>query len=282
MTESPENPLADYIVQQIDRFAEEAERLGDSRPLVDYKALVDTLFLIQTKLGTLEHEVALAKLSSEIKLANAESADAWRQMWRTFKNQRKKASQTKRWFEEHNQEAEATLAALEKSFSEMTSENEDLRQSMRAAIDAIHGAHRVARQFESGWGQQPWLFLQVELHIYLLNVRYLIANLLFFLFKHGFILGISICLAGVTYSKVANLLVAQVVMIAPHWPWFAGALGFGVYMFKKYYVDPRVKKLQTRLETKRLRPLPSKRDTRSVRFRWRQARTQEWARRWRP
>ena len=255
MKNTSDNPFSVFIDQQIKQFAGEVKRLRDRQPLVDYKALVDTFIFIVEKLGTVEHEVALAKLSSEFKLASTESADAWNQIWRDFKHQRRRAIQTERTFAEHSQQTKTQLADLEQSFSEITTEDEDLRQSMRSCIDAAKRASKIGNEFESGLRKAPWLFLWVDLHSYSVYLRYIIAKLGFFLFRHGFIFLTSILILGIVYSQLTKALIEHFVALAPQWSWFAAALTLGAYVFKKYYFDPKLKKVQIKLETKCLRPL---------------------------
>ncbi|MBI4807977.1 MAG: hypothetical protein HY799_03355 [Nitrosomonadales bacterium] len=254
MTNLP-NHFAVFISQQLEQFAGEAERLGDRQPLAEYETLVDTFFDIAEKLGTIEHEFALAKLSSEFKLASAETTDAWHQIWRDFKNHRQHAIKIKHTYAEHDQKAEVRLADLEKSFLELPTGNNELRQSMRAAIDAATRVTKAGKGMGTGWSKVPWLSLSVNLRIYSVYLRYLAAKFAFFLFRHGLILLASILVLGIAYSQFTKALIEQLAGLAPQWPWLAAALTLGVYLFKKYYLDSKMKKLQTTLETKRLKPL---------------------------
>ena len=128
-----ENPFQQFFADRIDHFAAESKRLRDRQPLVDYKKLIDTFYFIGKKLGTLEHEVALAKVAEEFKRASAESADARRTIWRDFKLSRARALATEKSMAESDRRATELLAQLEKSYAEMK-EDDELRASMRSAL----------------------------------------------------------------------------------------------------------------------------------------------------
>lgn len=250
-----ENPFQQFFVDRIDHFAAEAKRLKDRTPLVEYKALVDTFYFIGKKLGTLEHEVALAKVASEFKLASAESGDARRAIWRDFKQQRARSIATEKSMAESDLRASKLLADLEKLYSEMSKDDTDLRTSMRSALDAAHRTTEAGKDFGKGWQNGAWLMLFVNLQAYSVYLRYFYAKAVFFVFRHSFIFITSILLFGIAYSQASKAGIGQLSSLFPQWPWAVGALTVGAYLVKKYYFDPKLKKIQVKLETKRLRRL---------------------------
>ena len=249
-----DNPFQQFFADRIDHFAAESKRLKDRQPLMDYKKLIDTFYFINKKLGTLEHEVALAKVTEEFNLAAAESADARRTIWHDFKLARAKAVASEKSTAASARKAAELLAGLEKSYAEMTEDNE-LRESMRSALDAAHRLTVPSEGLGRGWRKSAWLSLYVNLNAYTVYVRYAYARAMFFIFRHSFIFVTSILLFGIAYSQASKTGVEQLAAIFPQWPWAVGALTVAAYLIKKYVVDPRIKKLQVKLEASRLRRL---------------------------
>lgn len=247
-----ENPFQQFFVDRIDHFAEEAKRLNDRQPLVEYKGLIDTFYFIGKKLGTVEHEVALAKVASEFKLAAAESADARRTIWQDFKISRARAIATEKSMSESDRKAAALLADLEESYAAMPKDDE-LRASMRSVLDAAHNATVAGSDLGKGWRKSAWLMLYVNLSAYTVYVRYFFAKTMFFLFRHSFIFLTSILIFGIAYSQASKTAVESLASIFPQWPWAVGVLTVAAYLVKKYIIDPRLKKLQVKLEARRLR-----------------------------
>ena len=255
MSTKLENPYLSYIKEQMTHFGAEGQRLRDTKPLEDYKELVDAFFFIGRRLGTIEHEVALQRLDNEFSLAWSEGRSAWRKIWQEFSEQRREAVQTEGTFKVGDRESAKLLADLEKTYAEMDHQTEELRQSMRAALDAAQEADRAGAKLSTGWRKGPWLMLWANLSIYSVYVRYFLSRASFFLFRHAFIFVASILLLGIVYSKVYGILVQSVTDLAPQWPWVAGILAILALIFKKYYLDAKLKKLQVKIETKRLKPL---------------------------
>lgn len=249
-----ENPLQQFFVDRIDHFAEEAKRLKDRQPLVEYKVLIDTFHFIGKKLGTIEHEVALAKVESEFKLASNESADARRTIWRDFKLARARAVATEKSMSESGRKAAALLGDLEESYAALP-EDDKLRASMRSALDAMHRTTNAGNDFGKGWRKSAWLILYVNLSAYTVYIRYAFAKAMFFVFRHSFIFVTSILIFGIAYSQASKTSVEGLASIFPQWSWAVGALTVVAYLIKKYIIDPRLKKLQVKLEAKRLRRL---------------------------
>jgi hypothetical protein len=73
MTDRSANPLIDFFSQQIKVFQGEALRLRDPRILREYEGLAPSFFSIQNKLGTVDHERALAELAAEYHKAYEDS-----------------------------------------------------------------------------------------------------------------------------------------------------------------------------------------------------------------
>lgn len=236
-------------------FGAEGKRLRDTKPLEEYKALVDTFFFVGQRLGTIEHESALQRLDEEFGLAWNEGRSVWNMIWKEFYEQRRKAIETEKEFKSGDKESAKLLADLEKTYAEMNHNTEELRVSMRAALDAAQAAEVVGEKLSTGWRKGPWLLLWVNLSIYSVFVRYFIARTGFFLFRHTFIFIVSILVLGIAYSNVTGYLVQSTASIASQWPWLAAVLTILFYALKKYYLDAKMKKFQIALETKRLKPL---------------------------
>lgn len=255
MSTESENPLLIYIKEQMAHFGAEGQRLRDTKPLEDYKALVDTMLFIERRLGTIEHEVALHRLDGEFGLAWSEGRSAWKEIWTEFAEQRRAAIRTEEMFKAGEKQSAKILADLEKSYAEKDHKNEELRRSMRAMLDASKAVELAGAKLGEGWWKGPWLFLWVNLSIYSAYVRYFFSRAGFFLFRHAFIFVASILVLGIVYSKASGYLVQSTSSLATQWPWLAGIVTILVYALKKYYLDAKLKKFQVALETKRLKPL---------------------------
>lgn len=246
MTSDQPNPLVDFIGKQIEYFANESRRLRDKGVLVEYKKLVDRLLSIQKKLGTVEHEVALAELSKEYTSARSEALAAWKGIWSTFRAQRGGAKSTASQMKILGNDIAAHIKAIEASLADADQEDAVLVDSTRKALDAMKQA--AARRFETTLWKGPWLLLLVNLQIYTVFVRYFGARLAFLTVRHSFIVVVLVLIFGMAYSKFTSGVNKVVASLAPASPWLLVAVMFGAYVFKKYYIDPRLKRLQVRIE----------------------------------
>jgi len=165
------DPFVQFISEQIDYFANESIRLQDESILVAHKELTDSFFSIEQKLGTVEHEVALDDLSNQYSKAGPEVAEAWREIWRRFNRQRKKASAFERKCGSHISDVKSGIRAFEESLLNHTSEDGEVTQLLRDALFAMKGATRSGKLISKKWWIFPWLFLWVDLHIYTAYVR---------------------------------------------------------------------------------------------------------------
>ena len=251
-------PVAKYMADRMQDFLKECKRLRDKQPLIDYKSLTDTYFFVVTRLGTLEHEVALGRLDLEFRAATRETLDAWRQMWRDFREHRERASEADRIFGQHSAEEKRLLADLEDSAKNMPEGPQELQDAFREAVDAAKDAMSVDVDAGSAWRRSSWLFLRVNLQAFLIYMRYYTAKASFFIFRHSFIFVTSILALGLGYSETSRAAIGRLAALHPQWPWLSVVLAIAGYLLKKYIVDPQLKKLQVRLETKRLKRLALK------------------------
>jgi hypothetical protein len=219
----------------MDQFAAECRRLRDREPLVEYKKLVDTLLSIQRNLGTVAHEVAAADLKAEYKKAKPEAAQAWREIWRRFAQQREHAKGIESHFRKLDSEVEAHIREVEESLKHPDATDDKLTDSLRDVLDPMKQANAAGKRLSKGWRKGPWLLLWVDLSIYLVYVRYFAARLVFTVLRHSFILVVAIAIFGIAYSKVAAALTEVTAGFASPWHWVAGALVFASCLFKKYY-----------------------------------------------
>ena len=254
-TPQVENPFQEFIFERIDQFAYESKRLRNRAPLLEYKALIDTFYFIGRRLGTLEHELALAKLSSEFALASSEAGDAWREIWSDFKEHRKRATETERSSAEKNRKAAENIANMEQSYAQFETEDEELRRSFLATIDAAIQVNAAGSGFVGFSRSDSWLFLRVNLKIFTVYLRYFFAKASFFIFRHVFILVTSFLILSIAYSEASKAMIEKLDSLVFPWPWIAAALTFCLFLLKKYYFDRKLKKWQIKLETQRLKPL---------------------------
>lgn len=247
-------PFQKYILKQIAHFGAEGKRLHDTQPLTDYKTLLEAFYFIYRKLGTIEHEVALHKLDNEFSLAWRETRAAWRKIWHDFVTNRQHAIETERKLSSHDAEDEKMLHDLERSYAEMSHKNHELHHSARAVLDAIHEFHKVGSELSTDWKKYTWIILRIDLLNYTVYLRYLASRTAFFVFRHAFIFVASIIVLGIFYSRASGVLITQISFLSSQWPW-AAVLTILTYVLKKYYLDPKLKKLQVSMETSRLKPL---------------------------
>ncbi len=255
MSSGLDNPIAAYIKRQMKHFGNECKRLKNKQPLVEYKALVDTFFFIGRRLGTIEHEVALARLDSEFILASKEARNSWQSIWHDFKVRRLDAIKTEVSLVEHEGNLNQIISELEDSYSKLGEGDEEFRRSMRAVLDTLHQTTDSQISLGKGWKRGPWLFLWGDLGIFSVYLRYFAAKSAFFIFRHSFIFVTSILIFGIFYSQAAKHLVEWLANLAPQWPWIAAVLTVSAYLLKKYYLDSKLKAWQKSLESRRLRPL---------------------------
>lgn len=252
-----DNPFEKFVTDRIKHFGEESKRLKDKQPLVEYKDLIDNFYFIHQKLGTLEHEVALDKVASEFRLAASESGDAFRRVWKDFKISLARADRIKSSMIDYDSKTAKYLVDLKKSYSELNDDDDkEFKETIKAVIDAEDKATQAAKNFDKGWNKIAWVMLYVNIRTYLMvYVRYGYAKAMFFVFRHSFIFITSILVFGILYSQVSKTGVDYLASIFPQWQWAIPIFAIGAVLFKKYIIDPRVKKLQVKLESNRLRKL---------------------------
>lgn len=252
---TPVDPLTDFIRERIDQLGIECRRLRDKGPLLEYRQLFETMFAVRRELGTPAHEVALDRLNHEYRDAWSESKFAWGQIWESFRRHRGHAEEIHAAFSTYDTEASVTIREIESSLQEATDRDPELTASLRHALDAMKRADAAGRKFASGWNRGPWLFLWADLWIYTVYARYLAARCAVGVLRHSFIIAVAILLFGIGYSKFRDAMTDLISSMSATWPWLTGLTLFGAYLFKKYYVDSKVKKLQVRFETRLLSKL---------------------------
>lgn len=250
-----EEPIQKYILERFADFSDECKRLRDKGPIIEYKALVDSFQLIVTKLGDLEHEVALATLNKEFRAASREAREAWSGIWRKFHEHRQRAKILDVEHKARQKEEAQLIAELEKSYSEFDDDFPEMKASLRSCLDAMKVAADVDLNPGTMWRSGSWHFLLVDLYGLSVYVRYYFAKGAFFVFRHSFIVITSIILLGLAMSRVSGEISKILTQLNPQWPWVGAAVAIFWSWMKKYYVDPKMKRLQTKLETRRLRPL---------------------------
>lgn len=249
------NPIVEYMLDRIEDFTEECKRLRDEGPLIEYVALTDTFRMIVMKLGGLEHEVALAALNDEFRAASHESRDAWRAIWRRFRELHERARSLDAAHKARQKRGAEHYAAMEKSYRQMTEKHPKIKASFRRYLDATQAGAKL--DFNPGkiWRSGKWQVLLIDLHAFSVFFRYLIAKVAFIVFRHSFIVITSIALFGFGMAFVMRGTASTLSELYPQWPWIGVAIAAFGYWAKKYYIDPKIRKLQIELETRRLIPL---------------------------
>jgi hypothetical protein len=244
------NPFVQFILEQTNYFANESIRLRDKSILVAHKELTDTFFSIVQKLGTVEHEEALAKLSNQYGKAGSDVAEAWCKIWRTFNQKRREASALEHKFKSYDAKAKSKIRAFEDTLTTQTFQDDEITQLLREALVAMKRATLSGKRLSKKWWKGPWLFLWFDLYIYTVYVRYLIVRFTFLALHHSFDFVVFFLITSFAYSKATSALKDAISEIVTPLPWIAGAIIFGSYKLKKLYIDKKVKRLLVRLEEK--------------------------------
>lgn len=161
-----DNPIVTYMLERIEDFTEECKRLRDEGPLIEYVALTDTFRLIVVKLGGLEHEVALAALNDEFRAASHESRDAWRAIWRRFRELHERARSHDAEHKARQKKGAELHAAMEKSYREMSDKHPEMKAAFRSCLDATKAAAKLDLNPAKFWRSGKWQFLRIDLHAF--------------------------------------------------------------------------------------------------------------------
>ena len=249
------NPIQKYILECIEIFSTECKRLKDKQPLIEYKALIDTLQLTVLKLGGLEHEVALAALDKEFKAASCESREAWSGIWKKFHSHRILARTLDTEHQAFKRDGDRLLADMKKSYGELGDEFPELKESFHRCIDEAKAVTNKDLNLSDMWRSGSWQLLFIDLYAFTVFLRYHFAKVTFFLFRHSFIALTSFIIFGFGMTFLVRGTSTVLSELHPQWPWIGAAVAFFGYWIKKYYIDPKIRKLQIKLEARRLRLL---------------------------
>jgi hypothetical protein len=247
--------LTEFICEYMDHFALEAKRLHDKAPLIEYNKLIETLRTVVQKLGTLEHPVALATLSQEHKQAAAEAKQAWREIWRAFFAYRRETIALERWHKRSDREIDAQIREIEQRLPSIREDDPEFARALNDALASARDTDAGMAKMSEGWKKIPWLFLRVNLQIYAVYVRYFSSRMRSVVLRHSYIIVVSILIFGVLFAKVTKWVTDSVSDLASTWSWYVGLFIFGGYLFKKYYIDPKVQKHLVKWEAQWLRPV---------------------------
>jgi hypothetical protein len=248
------HPLEAYCVQQLEHFSNESKRLGTTAPMTDWKTLFDAFTEVNQSLGTLRHEVALDTLKKQFAKARQETASSFGRAWSDFTETRKRAAEMRKKERDSKAEARSLLKDLESKVRNSPVGDQAYDEAMQSTLDMIRKASKTDFSVSPLYKKWSWIGLWMDAKILAIYLLYLFhRGRVLFLF-HCFILLVPILVFGIIYSLVSKSLVDLLAQLGTSAGWLFGAT-FLSYIFKKYYMDKKLKALQKKVETKLLKPL---------------------------
>jgi hypothetical protein len=197
------------------------------------------------KLGTIEHEAALAELSREHSSARSEAIAEWKAIWETYSEQKAIVKSVRT---EQGSGLGIDTKAVRASLEGNADFYPELTNSMMGKVDLLEQVDASLNEFTKSLSKAPQYMLLVDLQMFFVFVKYFAARIAFLAMRHSFIIFVAILIFGVTYSRVVAGMTDFMEAYFPEWPWLGAALILGAALVKKYYVDAKLKKVQTRLE----------------------------------
>lgn len=250
------NPYYKYLHKQIEHYKRESLRLGSKEPMQDFQALWQSLQVVHSKLGGLEHEVALAELQKGFSGVRTEILRATRQSWRNFWRLRKlaegnavRARTVQAEYAEHQKGVHKLIAELK------AEEDDPLVKDMIETLEELVQPDALDLDFSEPWRDLSWTGLWVDSKQFALYLRYVWARARVFMQFHAFVFALPILVLGIGYSLVSKEFVLGVASVAPDWVWLGPSLLILSYAIKKYIIDKKLKKLQKTVETRLYKPL---------------------------
>ena len=250
------NPYYKYLHEQIDHYKRESLRLGSKEPMQDFLALWQSLQVVQSKLGGLEHDVALAELQKGFSEVRKDILRATRRSWRNFWCLRKRAE----GYEAQARTAQVEYVERQKNILKLIAElraEEDYTfvKDMIATLEELAQLDKVGPDLSEPWRDLAWAGLWVDSKLLVLYLRYVWARARVFLQFHTFVFVLPILVLGIGYSLVSNELVIGIASLAPDWIWLGPSLLVTSYAIKKYIIDKKLKRIQKTIESSLYEPL---------------------------
>jgi len=249
-------PFDQYILEQFELYKKESFRLKSKVPLLNFQDLLQSLQIVEGKLGSLEHEVALDALQKGFKGFFSEVQSAIGQSWRNFWRYRQQAAALAKQEEVARVEAASQQQQIRKTISELEKEGDDpLIHDMRKSFEELAQLESINIEFSGAWHSMSWTGLWVDSKIFALYIQYIRARFRVFLQFHAFIFLLPILVFGIGYSLASKALISSIATISPGWFWVGPVALIASYAAKKYLIDKKIKNLQKRVETRLYKPL---------------------------
>ncbi|MDR7007718.1 hypothetical protein [Paraburkholderia strydomiana] len=254
-----DNPIVSYIKGNLEYFTEESKRLADKGVLQEYWSLASRFLEVERKLGTSDHETAMRILAEDFIRARSAVVRDWNETWHSFFRWRAESKERDREQRQSQDELERILAEMEA----LTLKDDAIHSEAAAALNAhLKSVLEVARATVETppirFSGLPRALLLIDLRAFSVYLRYLLARCAFLFLRHSFIVFVLVFVCGTLYSKSAAALAS---LAAEHVAALSGRIAFIVFaaaVAKRYLLDPRLKRLQVKLESRWLTRLALK------------------------
>lgn len=253
------DPISSYIKENMEYFAGESKRLLDKGVLVEYWTLASRFLDVEQKLGTRDHEAALNMLAEDFVRARSAVLRDWSETWRSFFRWRSEIKRQDRMRHQSQEELKKILADMEG----LALKNDASRSGAVAELNAhLESVMAIARESigapSNNFSGLPRAILLMDLRAFSIYLRYLLARCIFLLLRHSFIIFILVFVCGTLYSKGVAMLAE---FAAQHVNTLAGKVALVVFVAaiaKRYLIDPWLKRLQIKIESRWLSKLALK------------------------
>jgi hypothetical protein len=254
-----DNPITSYIQGNLEYFTEESKRLSDKGVLQEYWSMASRFLDVERKLGTSDHEAAAKILAEDFVRARSAVVQDWKETWRSYFRWRTESKDWDRKQRKTQDESKRILADMEAMALERETSDPEAVAALNAQLHrVIEAARAVVDQPPLRLSALPRAALLIDLRTFSIYVNYLLARFAFLFLKHSFIVVVVVFACGTLYSKVAaelvNILAAHVLGLKGN----IAILLFAAAVAKKYLLDPRLKRLQFKLESRWLSRLAVK------------------------
>lgn len=250
------NPFEQYVFKQIEHYKSESLRLRSKEPLGSFQQLLQSLQVVEGKLGGLEHEVALDALQNGFSSVRREMLVAAKQSWRNFWRYRQLANAHAKRERVAREESVRQQQEIRQTIAELKRDGDDpLIQEMTETLEQIAQLDPIDLEFSEPWRAMSWTGLWVDSKLFALYLQYIWARLRVFIQFHAFIFLLPILVVGIGYSIASKQVVSSIASLSPDWLWLGPATLIAAYAVKKYLIDKKLKKIQKKVETRLYKPL---------------------------
>ncbi|MBJ6752837.1 hypothetical protein [Geomonas anaerohicana] len=239
--------IEDLITLVLDTFSKEAMRLRDTSVLTAAKELLESFFIIASQLGTKEHDRALMLLEQQLKAAKKHSATSRSNLKERFVTVLRKP--------DHKMSTELNNYMKNNKIRRQYADPEIIRME-KLSHDTFAHCIELLNGVESLKGEINCHFFALDLRMHFgIFTRLWLQRIFSFLFKHAFIILISVFIGGIGYSWVVSqgkILASRIFNVN-----FYGmtVLILVAGLFKEYILSKKIKSIRLKIERQLLFPV---------------------------